>query len=292
MTRSMTGFGKAARDFDGEIVTVELNAVNHRVLDCAMHLPNAWSALEAIVKDTIRQQVTRGRVNVWIGRKRRKGINSTIRFDQTIAEQYVSAAQELEALLEKKDGLSVNVLAQLDGVFYQEDPEEDLEQAEAVVLDTLREALVALNRMRAKEGMALAKELRHRIDLLRTGLATIEARLPELKELYEQRLRTRLEELNAETQVTEDRLAVEIAMMAEKSDVTEEVVRFKTHLVHAEELLDQEDPSGRELNFLTQELQREVNTLSSKVRDSDVSREVMRMKAELEKFREQTQNIE
>ncbi len=292
MPRSMTGFGKASREFDGDVVTVELSAVNRRFLDCVMHLPSAWLAIEPAVKESIRRHVTRGRLNVWVGRKQGGSSGRQVRFDPVIARQYVEAAGELSHLLGTNETLSLDVLAQLDGVFYQENLEEDLQRAEAVVVEALEEALDALNGMRAAEGEVLAEDLRRRIELLRQGVDSVELRLPELEELYAARLRTRLDELKADTEIAEERLAIELALLAEKSDVTEEVVRLKAHMDHALELLEKDEPVGRELNFLAQELQREVNTLSAKVRDGDVCRQVLRMKAEVERFREQTQNIE
>jgi len=292
MIRSMTGFGKASRNLAGDLVTVEVNTVNHRFLDCVMHLPGSWAALEAVLKELVRKQVTRGRLNVWVIRKRGNGSARPVRFDRDTAQHYVAAARELSLLLGKKETLSVDALAQLEGVFYQEDPEEDLDKAAPVVAAALEEALLALNAMRATEGAALAEDLKHRLALLLRSLETVKTRLPEVNAHYEARLRTRLNELKVDLQIAEERLAVELALMADKGDVTEEVVRLKAHIDHALGLIEKDEPVGRDLNFLVQEMQREVNTLSAKVRDGDVSREVLGMKAELERFREQTQNIE
>ncbi|MDQ1257793.1 MAG: YicC family protein [Candidatus Hydrogenedentes bacterium] len=292
MTQSMTGFGKASRELDGDTVTVELSTVNHRFLDCCCHLPGVWSALEPAVKETVRKHLSRGRVNVWVMRKRAATSSHSVTVDRELAKQYIDAARELGHMLGSMQTLSLDVLAGLDGVLTHEDAQEDLDRAEAVVVDALVEAVTALNAMRAVEGEALEAELRLRIDAIREALATVEARLPDLEAAYEARLRARIEDLKAGAEVTEDRLALELAMLADKGDVTEETVRLKTHLNHAIELLSNGEPAGREINFLAQEIQREVNTLGSKIRDTEVAREVLRMKAELEKFREQAQNIE
>jgi uncharacterized protein (TIGR00255 family) len=156
----------------------------------------------------------------------------------------------------------------------------------------LEQALHKLDGMRATEGKALEDDIRSRLAAMRATLSSIEVRLPELNAAYEVRLRTRINELNAEAGLTEERIAIEVALMAEKSDVTEEVVRFKTHLDHMEEILSSGDSIGRRLDFLTQEIQREVNTLGVKTRDANVAKEVLDLKAELEKIREQIQNIE
>lgn len=293
MLRSMTGFGKAGREFNGDVVSVEVSSVNHRFFDCGVRLPSVWNALEPIAKETVRKRLSRGKIWVVVTRKRGpQSRGQTVFFDAEIARQYVAASRELVQLLGSMETLSVDVLAQLEGVFYQEETEEDLEQAQSVLVAVLDDALARLNEMRLTEGTALAEELRRRIWLIAEALAAVERRLPELNALYEERLRARILELKGDTAITEDRIAMEIALMADKGDVTEEVVRIKTHLEHADQLLASEEPVGRELNFLVQEFQREVNTLGSKVRDGDVIKEVLRMKSELERFREQIQNIE
>ena len=292
MLRSMTGFGKGACELDGEVVTAELTSVNHRFNDCSIRAPSAWTALEPVVKAEVRKRVSRGKVNVWINRKRGMASRQQVLFDADIAKQYVAASKELAQLLRTDEALSVNVLAQLDGVFYQEEPEEDLDKVQVAVTGAVAEALDHLDAMRVTEGKALASELTYRVGLMREALAAVEERLPEINALYEERLHARVEEINADADVAEERIAIEIAMMAEKSDVTEEVVRLKTHLDHTVELLARDEPVGRELNFLAQEIHREVNTLGSKTRDADVAKDVLAMKSELERIREQVQNVE
>ena len=160
------------------------------------------------------------------------------------------------------------------------------------LVQIVSEALDRLDEMRLTEGKALADDVVHRVTLIHEALATIEERLPELCRLYEERLRTRIAELLADASFAEELVVAEVAIMAEKSDVTEEIVRLKAHLAHLLELLDSDEPVGRRLDFLAQEAQREVNTLGAKVRDSEVGREILRIKSELEKIREQVQNIE
>ena len=293
MLRSMTGFGKSSCEFDGDTVSIELTAVNHRYLDTGTRLPFTWSSLEPLVKETVRKHVSRGKLNVTISRKRGASTpRKTVHLDADIARQYVEAGRELVHMLGSMESLRLDSLVALEGVFYYEEPEEDLDRVQAVVIPALEEALGRLNDMRIAEGRALARELEKRVALMREALGVVEERLPELNDLYEQRLRARIDELQTDSAVTEERVALEIAVMADKGDVTEEVVRLKTHLDHVLELLANEDSVGRELNFLAQELQREVNTLGSKVRDASVTREVLRLKSDLERFREQIQNIE
>jgi uncharacterized protein (TIGR00255 family) len=220
-------------------------------------------------------------------------------FDPHVARQYIDAARELGRMLGAMETLSLNTLAALEGVFTHEEPEEDLDRVQEVLVRILNEAISRLDAMRLTEGRALAEELRYRVALMRESLAQVEQRLPDLNNLYEQRLRARIEELRTDTGgnpvttgMTEERIAMEIAFMADKGDVTEEVVRLKTHFDHMVDMLGRKEPVGRELSFLSQELQREVNTLGSKIHDGEVIKEVLRMKSEVERIREQVQNIE
>ena len=292
MTRSMTGFGKAAGEFGGQAITVEVSAVNSRYLDCNLRLPPAWGALDPVIKQTVRKHIQRGKLTITVNRKRAMSAARSIRFDAGIAQQYLDAAKELASMIGTYETMSLSVLAQLDGVMYHEEADEDLSALEPELTKIVEESLRQLDIMRANEGRALAEEVRQRIAFIREGVSGIETRLPELNTLYEERLRTRINELRTETNITDERMAIEVALMAEKSDVTEEVVRLKAHLDHLEEILGSKEPSGRKLDFLTQEVHREVNTLGVKTRDANVAKEVVSLKAEVEKMREQIQNIE
>jgi len=288
----MTGFGKSSYALDGELVTVEVSSVNHRFLECNVRVPPAWWALDPIIKQTVKKTLSRGKVTVTVVRRRGTTSNQTVQFDQALAGQYVEAANDLAHLLGAEERLSLNVLARLDGVFFLEETEEDIEGVKESLIPVLSKALDHVAQMRADEGEALAEELRHRIGQIRETLDTVEARLPELNRLYEERLRERIQDLQAETDVADDRIAFEVALMADKTDVTEEVVRLKTHLDHMLELIHTEGPVGRQLDFLLQEVQREVNTLGVKTRDGDVTKAVLGIKSEHEKMREQIQNVE
>jgi len=292
MLRSMTGFGKAASEYNGGAVFIELSSVNHRYLDCTIRTPHAWWVLDSVIRETVAKHLSRGKVTIVVRRKYGPSSGLDVQFDEVLAGQYVDAAGKLGNLLGTQEALSLNVLAQLDGVLRAEETEDNLEEIEELTIRLLAEALANLAQMRETEGAALENELRTRVAQLRGTLATIEQRLPELNEQFEKRLKTRIKELEGDVAITEERLAIEVALMAEKGDVTEEVVRLKAHLDHALDLLGSEGPVGRRLDFLAQEIQREVNTLGGKVRDGAVSKEVVEMKAELEKFREQVQNVE
>ncbi|PCJ55035.1 MAG: YicC family protein [Candidatus Hydrogenedentota bacterium] len=292
MVRSMTGFGKGVCEYQGSTVTVEISSVNHRFLDAGLRIPHEWSALESVLREIAKDYLSRGKVNISIIRKRGTGQEAALKLNQDVARQYLDASSDLAQLMGRDESLSIDTLAQFPGVFTMEEDAEDLDKVREVVEGALREGLENLNAMRLAEGEKLAADLTLRMDEIERTVGEVEQRLPELRELYAAKLRTRIDELNVDTNISEDRIALELAVLAEKGDVTEEIVRLRSHLEHANEMMESGDAVGRKLNFLVQELQREINTLGSKVRDTDVVRNVLHMKSELEKFREQIQNIE
>lgn len=292
MIRSMTGFGRADGDLDGETFAIELSAVNHRNFECSVRLPNGWNALEAPLRDVVRTAVSRGKISVYVRRDRGASAVQSVRYDAGIAKQYVEATRDLAKLMNTTEALSLDVLAQLEGVLYQEEKQHALETVQTALERVLTDAIAQFEEARQTEGAALAEDIRERVGEMEAALASVEERIPELNAAYEVRLKERVRELNAEAGVKEERLALEVALMADKSDVNEEAVRLRAHFERAHELLASADPVGRDLNFLTQEMQREINTLGSKLRDIGVTREVLRMKSELEKMREQVQNVE
>ncbi|HQE82797.1 MAG TPA: YicC family protein [Candidatus Hydrogenedentes bacterium] len=292
MVRSMTGFGKVACTCQDQEISLELSSVNHRYLDCSFRLGNSWVSLEPVFKGVVRKHVSRGKVQVTVNRRKITTSAETVRLDTGLARQYMDALRELAAMMGSDRSMSLDTLARMDGVLYQEEPGEDLEEVERVLTSAIEEALERLNVMRTAEGAILAEDIRHRIHLMRRSLSEIEARLPELNAKHEERLRARIQELASDVSITEERIAIEVALLADKGDVTEETVRLKTHLAHMEELLGSDEPVGRRLDFLSQEIQREVNTLGVKTRDCEVAKYVLDMKSELEKIREQVQNVE
>lgn len=292
MIRSMTGFGKAAGEYNGQHIGVEISSVNHRFLDVSVRLPTGWAELEHPIREAVKALLSRGKVNVTITRKLGIGASHRVQFDADAARQYIQSSRELSELLGSGERLGLSDLAKMDGVFYAEEEEGDFETITRVVLAALDEALDRLVEMRTGEGRRLAEELNNRLVLIQTNLSDVELRLPEVNALQEERLRARIAELNADVNVAEERIALELAVLADKADVTEEIVRLKAHIEHFRELLESPGHAGRELNFLAQEMQREINTLGVKVRDSDVARTVLQLKADLEKSREQIQNVE
>lgn len=292
MIRSMTGFGKAAKEHRGDAVTIELSAVNHRFLDASLRLPGEWSMLDQPLREVLRERVSRGKLNITISRKRADGSATRLRLDRGLAQQYIDRARELAHLLGSNEPVTLDTIARFEDIFIAEDETADVDALREFLSGLLNAALDSLDTMRANEGRALAKDLSDRLGGIRATLAEIETRLPQINTLYTDRLRQRIGELAQSTDLAQERLAMEVALAAERGDVTEEVVRLKSHLDHAAELINGKEAAGRKLNFLLQEMQREANTLGSKVRDTEVVRHVLDIKAELERIREQIQNIE
>ena len=292
MARSMTGFGRAVGTVEDERVAIEVSSVNHRFLECSFRIPNAWNAVQPALRQALKRHVARGKLIVAVHRESGPSGRQTVRCDLEVARRYIKAGRELAQLMSTTESLSLNTLAQLDGVFYQQEEEKDIEKVKAALTETLENALIQFNAMRTVEGEALAKDIAERIRQMRDALGAIEGHLPGLAQAYEEHLRARVAELNAEAGLKEERIVIEIALMADKADVHEEVVRLKAHLEYVSDVLGSPEPIGRELNFAAQEIQREANTLGSKLRDIGVTREALRIKSELEKLREQAQNIE
>lgn len=288
----MTGFGKATCAYNGDTVTMELSAVNHRYLDASVRLPSEWSSLDHPLREALKEHLSRGKLNISVSRKRTQGPAQQLRLDRDMAEQYIAIARELRGLVGSDEPISLQTLAQFDSIYTVDEVQEDLDAAQSMLEGLLADAAAQLNAMRETEGRALGKDLAERLATIRTSLSAVEERLPLLNELHAERLRARIREFAQDGGVNEDRIALEVALAAERGDVTEEVVRLKSHLDHAEELLNHDEPTGRKLNFLAQEVQREINTLGAKVRDTEVVRNVLDMKSELERIREQIQNVE
>ena len=292
MARSMTGFGRAITAYADEQITVEISAVNHRFLESSFRLPPAWASLEAPLRELVKQETTRGKVNISVRREYGPLGRVRIRLDEEVSAHYVDASRRLAEILNTSEELSLDRLVTLDGVFIHEDAAQDIEAVQAMLEAALVEALRSFNQARENEGVALLRDMAARLAAIEASVVRVEARFPEISALYRARLSERVRELVADANVKEERVALEVAMMADRMDVTEETVRLRAHLEHGRALFQSSEPVGRDLNFLVQEMGREINTMGSKLRDVEAAREVLLMKSELEELREQIQNIE
>lgn len=291
MIRSMTGFGTATSTTDDETLDVEVRAVNHRFLDVKARLPRDIAALESKVTKKVRDALARGSIDVRVRRSESEG-GSRVRLDLEVAREYVLRLQELAARLDLQGAPSLEQVAAADGVLTLEENSVDLERLGVALVDALGEALDRVIEMRVVEGKALAEDLTRRMQLIGTLVAEVEDAAPAVVTRHRDRLQARLDELAKGVDVDPARVAVELVVFADKSDVTEEVTRLQSHVEQFQKLLDGDEPVGRKLDFLVQEMNREVNTIGSKSQATEISERVVGLKAELERVREQVQNIE
>jgi uncharacterized protein (TIGR00255 family) len=292
--RSMTGFGRAEASADGFVVTVEARSVNHRHLDVAVRVPRALAALESDARKLVAGRLERGRVDVTVALGQApERAPSQVRADAALAAEYVAQARALAEALGLAAEVPLAWVLERPGVVRVEEVDPpDAPTVWPVLADALARAVDALVAQRTTEGGALAAELHAQAAALESEIVEITARAPAAAARREERLRERLRALVGSLEVDESRILIETAAWAEKTDVTEELTRLRTHLAELRAMLDKGGPLGRPLDFLVQELNREVNTIGSKADDLEVSQRVLAAKGIIEKLREQIQNLE
>lgn len=288
----MTGYGRAQQLADGRDVLVEIRAVNHRYYEFSARLPRTCLYLEEKLKSFLNGKVARGKVEVAVTITRPDGRDATIAVNNSIAEGYVNALRELNTTLNLSDDITLSSLLRLPELFTVTKEQDDEEQTWTIVSACAADALDAFVAMREKEGARLAADLCEKLDNIEKMLRQVESIVPSVAENYRNRLYNKLTELLADTNIDEQRILTETAIFAEKTAVDEETVRLHSHLAQARELLASSEAVGRKLDFLVQEMNREVNTIGSKAQDLNITKLVVDMKSEIEKVREQIQNIE
>ena len=288
----MTGYGRAVETLNGREFTVEIRSVNNRYLDCTVRLPRIVSFAEDAVKQTIKQSVTRGKVEVYISIRSENGEEIQVTLNKTVLEGYISAMRQMVNEFGVKDDISTSSLSRLPDVFVVEKPEVDEEQLTKDLLSVVEMAVENYNAMRTTEGKALDKDLRSRGETILGFVSLVESGNAQTVIDYRARLEAKLHEVLENTNIDESRILTEAAIFADKVAVDEETVRLRSHLEQMNTMLDAGGAVGRKLDFLLQEMNREANTIGSKCTDVKLARIVVDIKAELEKIREQTQNIE
>jgi len=292
MIASMTGFGRGQAEVEGVMVTVELRSVNNRYLDVSVRLPRLAATYEPEVLHILRQRFQRGRITLQADLKVPNELPGLPRLNLERAQQYLKQLEMLRAQTGLKDPVRLDHLLAFPDLFEKlEEPEAD-ERIHQALLQALHQAIEALEAARRHEGKLLQADLETRLETIAQRLAAIEARAPERLTEARTRLQARVQELLRETPVDPARLELEIVLLADRLDITEECVRLRAHLQHFREALASTEPSGRRLNFLVQELHREANTISAKANDATIALLAVDIKEELEKLREQIQNIE
>ncbi|HEX8909101.1 MAG TPA: YicC/YloC family endoribonuclease [Anaeromyxobacteraceae bacterium] len=290
MIRSMTGFGAGRAVVGGEEIDAEARSVNHKFCEVKIRLPRELAALELEVSRTVKERLARGGVEVTLRRGGRSAVSP--RVDVALAEEYARAFREIQARLGLSGAVALSDVLAAEGVVRLEERPVDAEDARAAVAAAVGQALAALIAMRAREGEALARDLEGRLAQVEALVARIEPLVPETAEHYRARLQERIQEVARGVAVDPARLAQEVALFADRSDVTEEITRLRSHLAQTRGLLAGGEPAGRKMDFLVQEMHREVNTIGSKSQSAEIAGLVVALKAEIERMREQVQNVE
>ncbi len=291
MPQSMTGYGRCTLAQDGREVTIELKSVNHRFLDLAFRMPRSFAFLENDRRARISNKLARGHVDIFVTYKNSRDDARKVTLDSALLGEYLTTLRQggIDHMLD--DNLRLRDVLSMQDVLTVEEAEEDQQALSALALSALDTALDSLCAMRRREGEAMRGDVETRLDTLERTAHAIDERAPQWLEEYRQRLRARIEEI-CQMQLDEARLTQEVALAADKAAVDEETVRLRSHIAQMRDLLKQSEPAGRKLDFLVQEMNREVNTTGSKSSDLILTGMVVDAKAELEKIREQIQNIE
>lgn len=292
MVRSMTGFGRAQRIVDRWDITVELRSVNHRFLEYSARVPRAYAYLEEKLKGYLKASISRGKVDVSVTIQPVSGSAARVTIDHSLAKEYRDALAELAEDLQVKNDITVSQLARIGDIFTITRVQEDEDQVWAAVSQVAQEAVERFVSMREEEGRRMEADLRSRLCTIEGLVGQVEERSPQTVEAYRNRLYNRLQEVLADKAVDQQRILTEAAIFAEKVAVDEETVRLRSHIHQFRQILDSGEPVGRKLDFLVQEFNRESNTIGSKAQDMEVARMVVDLKAEIEKIREQIQNVE
>ena len=292
MVKSMTGYGRAVETVNGREFTVEIRSVNNRYLDCTVKLPRSFSFAEEAVKAAVKAAVSRGKVDVYITVRSETEADVQVTLNKPVVEGYLAAMRQMVAEYGVADDISVSVLSRMSDVFVVDKPKADEDQLKADLLSVVDKALAAYDQMRITEGLALEHDLRSRAATILELVAQVEELNPKTVSDYRKRLEEKMREVLENKSIDESRILTEAAIFADKVAVDEETVRLRSHLEQMDAMLSGTGGIGRKLDFLLQEMNREANTTGSKCSDVKVARIVVDIKAELEKIREQTQNIE
>ena len=292
MVKSMTGYGRAREMRSGRDITVEVRSVNNRYLDCTVKLPRAYIFAEDAIKTRVQKAISRGKVDVYITINSAGADNVKISVNGPVAAGYIEAMRSLVRDYGIQDDISVSAISQFNDVLLVEKQEQDENEVKTAISSVVQNALDAFDAMRTREGEALKADLLQKADGILTLVSSVEARSPITVAAYRERLTAKMREVLEERQIDEARIIQEAAIYADKVAVDEETVRLRSHVDQLKGMLNDGGVIGRKLDFLMQEMNREANTIGSKGNDVEQARNVVNIKSELEKIREQIQNIE
>jgi uncharacterized protein (TIGR00255 family) len=292
MIKSMTGYGRGEWQGDGKKLGVEVRSVNHRYFDFSIRLPRRLNPLETQVRNLLRQRLSRGRIEVLVQLDESAQPGQKLELDLSLARDIYLALKALQENLGIPGEVRLETMAGFRDIFGRREVETDLEKEWECLRAALEGALSGLESMRGEEGIKLREDFRGRLTAIENMIQQIEEKAPLALRACRDRLAQRVQELSGGLEIDETRLAQEVAFLAERSDITEELVRLRSHLGQFRDLLGRPEPAGRKLEFLLQEINREANTIGSKANEAAISHVVVEIKSELEKLREQVQNVE
>lgn len=292
MIKSMTGYGRCERVEGGKKILAEIKSVNHRYSDYSVKVPRYYGFLEEKVREYASRYIARGKVDIYINIESFDDTDKDIILNEGLAEEYINALHALRDKFGLTDDITVSAVARYSDIFKSERREEDEDELWKSVESVLAEAVDMFVKMREREGARINEDLVQRVKYMQTLAARVDERSPETVAEYKQRLYNKIKEVLDDRSIDEARVLTEVAIFADKVAVNEETVRLASHFAEFFEILNKNEPAGRKLDFLIQEINREINTIGSKASDLEIAKIVVELKAELEKLREQIQNIE
>lgn len=292
MIKSMTGFGRAELIDEEKKITVEMKSVNHRYLDVNMRMPKKFSVFEASIRSLLKEYIQRGKVDVFITCEDYTQSKVSVKYNREIAQQYLGYLQEMSRDFQLSGEINAALLSRYPEVLTMEEQTEDEDEMWGALEGVIRNAAVQFVEARTKEGIELKRDIFDKLEKMEEKVGLVEKRSPDIIREYREKLETKVKELLADTQMEESRIAAEVILYADKICTDEETVRLKSHIKHTKSVLDEKDGIGRKLDFIAQEMNREANTILSKANDLETSNLAIDLKTEIEKIREQIQNIE
>lgn len=292
MIKSMTGYGRCEHIDENRKIVIDIRSVNHRYCDISVKVPRAYGYLEDKIKEYMSGEISRGKVEVFVYIENYTNEDKVITLDRVLSENYYNVLKELKETYHLKNDIGLSDLTRFSDIFVTRQQEEDKDKVWGLVLPCLEKAVEDFVAMRLREGERLRENLISRAAAIQDLIAEIEKRTPQIVEEYSQKLKDRMTELLGNFQIDESRLLTEVGIMADRVCIDEELVRLKSHFTELEKILALSEPVGRKLDFLVQEINRETNTIGSKANDFGIAKNVVEIKSEIEKLREQIQNIE
>lgn len=292
MLKSMTGYGRHEMIKGGKKILFEVKSVNHRFSDYNIKVPRYMNFLEDKVRNLVSEYITRGKVDIYVSVESYESADTDIRLNKELAKNYIDVLHELCETFNLKDDISVSSVARWGDIFKTERRDEDEDAVWRLVEEAAQKAISDFVSMRTREGERIEADLRERIDYMKSLAQQVDEQSPKTVEEYKEKLYAKIKELVDDRNIDESRVLTEVAIFADKVAVNEETVRLSSHFDEFYQILDMGEPAGRKLDFLIQEINREVNTIGSKAQDVEIAKIVVTLKGEIEKLREQIQNIE